>query len=124
MITDIQKLKDIAEIEFGDIVEDVSTTDINQLRIIIKEGSFIDVWYSLKIEGRYSYHWERKHIDGRVYRHDNAPHKKWRYTTTFPKHFHDGEEEKVIESNIHKMPDEGLREFLYFVRQKLIEIGL
>lgn len=88
MIANLRKLKEIAEIEFGDVVEDIIIPDINQLRIILTEGSFIDVWYSLKIKGRYSYHWERKHIDGLIYRHDNAPHKKWHYVTTFPKHFH------------------------------------
>ncbi|MDN3514081.1 MAG: DUF6516 family protein [Candidatus Brocadia sp.] len=119
MIADIGKLKEIAEIEFSDIVEDLIITDINQCRIILKDSSFIDVWYSLKIRKRYSYHWERKHRDGSIYRHDNAPHKKGQYTRTFPKHFHDGEEEKVVESNINEIPDEGLREFLLFVRQKL-----
>lgn len=119
MIVDIQKLKEIAEIEFDDIVEDVITTDINQLRIILVDGSFIDVWYSLKLRDRYSYHWERSHIDGSIYRHDNAPHKKWQHSITFPKHFHNGKEEIVIESTINEIPDEGLREFLLFVKQKL-----
>lgn len=119
MIVDIQKLKEIAEIEFDDIVEDVITTDTNQLRIILVDGSFIDVWYSLKLRGRYSYHWERNHIDGSIYRHDNAPHKKWQHAITFPKHFHNGKEEIVIESTINEIPDEGLREFLLFVKQKL-----
>lgn len=71
MIIDIEKLKDIIEIEFGEIVEDVAPTDINELRIVLIDGSFIDVWFSLKLEGRYNYHWERKFIDGAIYRHDN-----------------------------------------------------
>ena len=53
MLEGIRKLKDIAEIEFADIVEDVFITDVNQLRIILKDNSFIDVWYSLKLKGRY-----------------------------------------------------------------------
>ena len=121
MIVDMIQLKDIAGIEFGDIVEDVIITDINQMRIFLKDDSFVDVWYSLKIKGRYSYHWERKHIDGLIYRHDNAPHKKWQFTTTFPKHFHEGEENKVNESDIHEIPNEGLREFLHFIRERLRE---
>jgi hypothetical protein len=120
MIIDVRKLKEIAEIEFWDIVEDVIITDINELRIILTDSSFIDIWYSLKLKGRYSYHWERKHIDGTIYRHDNAPHKKWQNVSTFPKHFHDGDEEKVIESHINDNPDEALRVFLVFVRQKLV----
>jgi hypothetical protein len=38
---------------------------------------------------------------------------------TFPKHFHNGKEEIVIESTINEIPDEGLRELLLFVKQKL-----
>lgn len=45
MIINIKKLKDIAEIEFRDIVELVIVTDINQLRIFLKEGSFIDIGF-------------------------------------------------------------------------------
>lgn len=119
MIVDMVQLKDIAGIEFGDIVEDVIITDINQMRIFLKDDSFADVWYSLKIKGRYSRHWERKHLDGLIYRHDNAPHKKWCYTKTFPRHFHDGEEERVTESNLSEIPEVGLREVLLFVRRKL-----
>jgi len=79
----------------------------------------VDVWYSLKLEGRYSYHWGRRHVNESIYRHDNVPHKKWEYVSTFPKHFHNGNEEKVIESYISEKPDETLREFLTFIRQKL-----
>jgi len=49
MIIDTEKLKEIAEIEFGDIVEDVLITDINELRIVLIDGSFIDIWFSLKL---------------------------------------------------------------------------
>lgn len=41
MIVDIEKLKDIIEIEFSEIVEDVVPTDINELRIVLIDGSFI-----------------------------------------------------------------------------------
>ncbi|MGH8055623.1 MAG: toxin-antitoxin system TumE family protein, partial [Candidatus Entotheonellia bacterium] len=33
----------------------------------------------------YSFHWERRAIDGRIYRHDNAPHKRWQSVATFPR---------------------------------------
>ena len=119
MIINIEKLKDIAEIEFEDIVELIIVTDINQLRIFLKEGSFIDIWFSLKLKNRYSFHWERKMVDGTIYRHDNAPHKSWKNLKTFPKHFHSGSEDNVTESTISEKPEEGLREFLEFVRQKI-----
>ena len=120
MIVDVKKLRDIAEIKFADIVENAIITDLNQLRIFLKEGSFIDVWFSLKLKGRYSYHWERRMIDGSIYRHDNAPHKKWEKIKTFPKHFHNGSEDNVVESEISEVPEKALREFLEFARKKCL----
>ncbi|MCX6581380.1 MAG: DUF6516 family protein [Candidatus Aminicenantes bacterium] len=117
---DLAQLRDIAEIEFFDIVKDVIIQDINELRIILIDDSFIDVWYSLKLRNRFSYHWERKHIDGSIYRHDNAPHKKWENIETFPKHFHDGNEENVVDSHLDEKPENGLRSFLSFTRGKII----
>jgi len=38
---------------------------------------------------------------------------------TFPRHFHDGSETCVLESCISAVPEEALREFLGFVREKL-----
>ncbi|MFQ5796742.1 MAG: DUF6516 family protein [Candidatus Bipolaricaulia bacterium] len=118
---DVDKLKEIAEIEFDEIVANAEITDINELRIMLKEGSFIDVWFSLKLEGRYSYHWERKAIAGTIYRHDNAPHKRWEHIETFPKHFHNGSEadEDCEESYISEEPEEALREFLRFAEERL-----
>ena len=57
---DIGRLRDIAEVEFSDIVSEAISPDINELRIILHDGSFVDVWFSLKLLGRYSYHWERR----------------------------------------------------------------
>jgi len=119
VIINTKKLKEIAEIEFSDIVEDVYITDVNELRIFLVDGSFIDIWYSLKLKNRYSYHWERKHINGSIYRHDNAPHQRWNYVSTFPKHFHNKKEEIVEESYINEDPTEALREFLTFVKKIL-----
>lgn len=117
-LVNISRLREIAEVEFSDVVVDTASSDLNELRIILIDGSFVDVWFSLKLEGRYSYHWERKAIDGTIYRHDNAPHKRWRKVKTFPKHFHEGSEERVTESYLSDTAEEGLREFLTFVRNK------
>ena len=114
MIVNVQTLKDIAEIEFSYIVEDV-IVDLNELRIMLVDASFIDVWFSLKLKGRYSYHWERRFIDGSIYRHDNAPHLRWKDIPTFPKHFHNGSEDIVISSHISDNPELALKEFLGFV---------
>ncbi|MBE0411516.1 MAG: hypothetical protein IBX69_17465 [Anaerolineales bacterium] len=115
---DIARLREIAEVEFTAIVEDGIILDINELRIILIDGSFVDVWYSLTLSNRYSYHWERRAIDGTIYRHDNAPHKRWIVVATFPKHFHDGDELNVGESHLGDDPMEAVREFLAFVKEK------
>jgi hypothetical protein len=119
LLIDTERLCEIAEIEFSDIVIEALNPDVNDLRIVLKDGSFVDVWYSLKLSDRYSYHWERRAIDGTIYRHDNAPHRRWQSMETFPKHFHNGSETRVSESYISADPEEALREFLAFVREKL-----
>ncbi|MCX9074041.1 MAG: DUF6516 family protein [Candidatus Methanoperedens sp.] len=78
-----KRLSQIAEIEFSDIVEMAEESE-DKLRIYLIDESYIDVWFSRKMEGRYAYHWERGHIDGKIYRHDNIPHKRWEYVKTFP----------------------------------------
>ena len=118
-LIDVWRLREIAEVEFADIVVEAFVTDINEMRIVLSDGSFVDVWFSLKLSGRYSYHWERRAIDGKIYRHDNAPHKRWQSVATFPKHFHDGSETNVSESHISTVPEEAMREFLTFVRDRM-----
>ena len=113
------KLKNIALQEFPDIV--ISTSILRgplntakSLRLFLIDNSFVEIWVSDK---KYSYHWQR--MDGKIYRHDNAPHKKHKNIKTFPKHFHDGSEDNVKESNISDNPDASLREILWFIREKL-----
>jgi len=115
----IERLHEIAEVEFGDIVAEALIPDVNELRLILRDGSFVDVWFSLKLVSRYSYHWERQALDGTIYRHDNAPHSRWRSVATFPRHFHEGSETRVVESHLSQVPEEALREFLTFVRDRL-----
>ncbi|MGH9427838.1 MAG: toxin-antitoxin system TumE family protein [Terriglobia bacterium] len=118
-VVDVERLREIAEVEFADIVAEAVVPDANELRVILNEGSFIDVWFSLKLQGRYSFHWERRAIDGKIYRHDNASHRRWQSVATFPHHFHDGSETDVVESHISAIPADALREFLTFVRARL-----
>jgi len=58
-------------------------------------------------------------MDGFIYRHDNAPHESWKIIKTFPKHFHNRYEPSVEESFISDNLKDGLREFLYFVKDKI-----
>ncbi len=122
-ITTYNELRTIALREFTDVVVDAQvlftpTGDPLKLRIDIVDGSLLDIF--LSTSGRYSYHWERRLSPaGDLYRHDNAPHEKWRYVKTFPKHFHAGSESNVQDSHISDIPERALREFLAFIRRKL-----
>ena len=68
----------LARERFGDIVAETRILYLAsavplKLWLEIVDGSVVDSY--LSVTGRYSYHWERRLIDGSVYRHDNAPHK-------------------------------------------------
>ena len=114
------RLKKIALQEFPDIVVSASVVRgplnvAKSLRIFFNDGSFLEIWISDK---KYSYHWQR--VDGKIYRHDNAPHKKHEHVKTFPKHFHYGSEDNVKESNINYNHEIAVSDFLKFVREKII----
>ena len=118
------KQLDLAREKFSHIVDDgkiiYTPAGLPQkLRLEIIDGSVLDVFVSPR--HLYSYHWERRHLDGTIYRYDNAPHKRWRRIRTFPKHFHDGSEaeEDCKESYISDDPEEALRKMLGFVGEKL-----
>jgi hypothetical protein len=103
---------------YGDIVAAVETVGVGtaqKTRFVLTDGSYIDVQFSAS--GRYSYHWERRHVDGTLYRFDNAPHHF--DVATFPHHLHDGSEGKVVESRISASPDEAVPQVLDFARIKL-----
>jgi hypothetical protein len=114
----IRSLGEIAELEFGDIVTEVFV-GVSELRLVLVDGSLVDVWFSQKLKGRYSYHWERRALDNTIYRYDNAPHRRWESVSTFPAHYHDGSEANVIASDLSAKPHQALRQFLSFIRARL-----
>jgi len=118
VIVPVDTLKEIAEVEFSDIVVLV-LADLNTMRIIFTDESYCDIWFSLKLAGRYSYHWERTLIDGTIYRHDNAPHLRWKAIGTFPKHFHNSCEDCVEESLLPEDTSAAVRYFLSFISDKI-----
>lgn len=73
------ELVKIVEEEFFDVVI-YSQIIAGKLRLHIVDGSYLDVWFSVKIAGRFAYHWERRMIDGIVYRYDNRPHENLKHT--------------------------------------------
>lgn len=112
-----RNLLDIAIIEFSVIIESgeiffSQSKEPWKLRLHLCDDSFIDIYHSTS--GKYSYHWDRRLMSNRIYRHDNAPHKRWRDISTFPKHFHNGSEDVTIASYISDNPESALKEFLDF----------
>jgi len=88
-----KRIKENIELRFSDILKSTELIQgtagrIRKLRLYLIDNTFVDIWYSS--DGSYSYHWEQRSIGNAIYRHDNAPHKKWRNISTFPKHCHDG----------------------------------
>lgn len=124
IFTIYRALRTIVLSEFADVVVSAQIVllhsgDPLKLRLDIADGSLLDVFIS--VSGRYSYHWERRLIPrGDLYRHDNAPHDRWRHVATFPKHFHAGSEDNVVESHISDNPEDAVREVLMFVRRRLL----
>ena len=110
---DMESLGRLAEAEFFEIVQSTAIIE-NKLRVALVDGSYIDFWWSEGITGRFAYHWERTRIDGTIYRHDNIPHLRWQAVASFPKHFHAGAQQTVIESDISENPEQGIRQFLQF----------
>lgn len=110
------QLRQIALSDFADIVEGATTIE-GKLRILLKDESFIDIWLSVKKKGVYAYHWERRNIDGTVYRYNNLPDREAKKLQTYPKHFHNKFEENVVESDLSDNPEEAIRTVLEFARR-------
>ncbi len=111
-------LRRIAEVEFSDIV--VQTDFLgSKLRVLLVDSSFVDVWASRKLAGRFGFHWERRHLDGHIYRYDNFPDTHWSDIPSFPFHVHDGVQDNVIAAPFAQDIEQGFRQFMAFVRQRM-----
>ena len=104
--------------EFSDIIDDLELIRTSsgvpvKVRVMMIDNSFLEIYWSES--GKYSLHYERRHIDGTIYRHDNAPHHK--QIKTFPKHYHKGREDFVVESYLPDEPIEAVRAFLKEIRE-------
>lgn len=111
-------LRRIAEIEYSDIV---TQTDLlgSKLRVLLTDASYVDVWASRKLEGRFGFHWERRHLDGQIYRYDNFPDTNWSHVSTFPFHLHDGDQDNVVAAPFARSREQGFREFMAFVERAM-----
>jgi len=118
-----KRIKRNVELKFSDILKSAELMQgtagrIRKLRLHLIDNTFVDIWYSS--DNSYSYHWEQQNIRNAIYRHDNAPHKKRRNVSTFPKHCHDGTEINVTESHLPDNYENAVEEFLRLVRERMV----
>lgn len=94
-----REMSNIALSEYADICT-TSRMDDESCRILFTDNSFLEIWVANDDEPmkRYSFHFERMHVDELIYRHDNAPHVRWNNVASYPKHFHNGSESNVENS--------------------------
>ena len=118
MSLSFESLARIAEIEFSEIVTDSAPLG-EKLRLFINDTSYIDVWLSHTLKDRFGFHWERRHLDGTIYRYDNFPDTAWREVKTYPRHFHNGSQDAVEAAPFSDDLTEGFRGFLRFAAEKL-----
>ena len=114
----LNELQRIAELEFAAIVIDSQLLG-EKLRLYITDDSLIDIWVARKQQDRFGFHWERRHLDGTIYRYDNFPDTDWQAVNTYPYHFHDGTQDNVVASPFSSEIRSAFREFLGFAQAKL-----
>ncbi len=118
MIPSFETLARIAEIEFSQIVIDSQSLGA-KLRLFLTDASYVDVWVSRTLNGRFGFHWERRHLDGAIYRYDNFPDTAWGKVETFPHHFHNGSQDSVEAAPFSRDIETGFRDFMQFIQAKL-----
>ena len=118
IMTHIEKIKRIAEIEFADIVKSAYMVDF-KLRIVLINNSFIDIHLSKKLRNKFGFHWECMDANSTIYRYDNFPDKKWQSIATFPYHFHNGSQDAVEASPFPSTIFDGFRTFMELVKSKI-----
>lgn len=119
MKTDLETIKEIIENQFLDIVEDILTPSEEKLRVVLKDKSFIDFRISQSVKNRFDFHWERRHIDGSIFRYDNFPDIRFKKLKGFPYHFHYKKENEAVESKFRKTLPAGFVDFMNFARDYL-----
>ena len=117
-MTTLETIRRIAEVEFESIVI-FSETLGKKLRLYLSDQSFIDIYVSQTIKNRFAFHWERQHLDGKIYRFDNYPDIRWKEVKGFPYHFHDGKQNKVIKAGFPQEIIAGFRNFMHFVQHRI-----
>lgn len=117
-MSSLERFCRIAEVEFAAVV--VQTDFLGaKLRVLLTDTSYVDVWASQKLSNLFGFHWERQHLDGRIYRYDNFPDTNCSGVSTFPFHFHDGDQNTIVAAPFTLTLEQGFREFMAFVQRTM-----
>lgn len=87
------------------------------VRIELERNSFIDIFQSLKDPHKFAFH--AKLSDGRIYRIDCQPERKYKKLKSFPWHLHDGSDNTVISSPFSIRRTLAFLQFLRFIHNKI-----
>lgn len=117
MSIELEELVRVALDHAADLTIDVLEPSPYKRRLVFRDRSFLDLYLSISQEGIYAFHWERRHIDGTIFRVDNYPHLHARRFKSYPHHFHDQRDERVKESEFGETPEGVLVRFLEFIRE-------
>lgn len=95
------------------LIRDRRSAASGKLRLLFKDNSFMDIF--LSESGKYSFHWERRKLDGKLYRFDNAPH----HPHIGMQHLHEGSEERIVSYPLKSDPVEAFKQVMAFVEKRL-----
>lgn len=113
-------LEGIARDRAADLLADIVQMD-GRLRLVFHDTSFCDVHVAETMANRFSFHWERRHLDGTIYRYDTFPDRAARRFRSYPRHFHDGTQERIVAPPFRAGTLRGFTDFLDFIRERFAD---
>lgn len=112
-----EEIQRIVEDRFSDTVVEILEPSPEKVRLFLRDASFVDIRVSQKIKNRFDFHWERRHVDGTIYRYDNFPDTKFKKLLTYPYHFHEKKEGVAKNSPFHTKLPYAFIDFMEFVQK-------
>lgn len=89
---------------------------VETIRILLKNGVFIDIFQSPHDKTKFAIHADTK--DGKIFRLDCRPERKYQKLSTFPWHFHNESEDKVVASPFSTNKKIAISQFLKFINKR------
>jgi len=92
MNTRLDALMEIARETAADLVIEILEPSPYKRRLVFRDKSFMDLYFSVSQKNVYAFHYERRHHDGTLYRVDNYPHHRTLRLQSYPHHWHEERE--------------------------------